>query len=166
VFSPAKETYVWVPAVDQAYARGLSLWQHRVIRRYAQCHLTARTDVVALAQAKAEIRELVERDFNRKSTRGRKRHARFMENHTGAIHSEPPQNQAALTVLPDGALLSRSGMHSSLGVHPAPDTPTAHLDMFTDDEILPVFEAALDLPPPLAPTPASANGAATEEADD
>ena len=80
-----KETYIWVPAVDQAYATGLSLWQHRVIRRYAQCQLNARTDMVALAQAKAEIRALVDRDFNRKSTRGRKRHARFMEDHTRRV---------------------------------------------------------------------------------
>src|SRR5207244_2429495 len=53
----------------------------------------ARTDIVALAQAKAEIRALVERDFNRKSTRGRKRHARFLEDHTagspsGAVGAE------------------------------------------------------------------------------
>ncbi len=73
-----------VPAVDQEYANGLSLWQHKVIRRYAQRLLHARTDIVALARAKAEIRALVERDFNRKSTRGRKRHARFMEDHACA----------------------------------------------------------------------------------
>jgi putative transposase len=78
-FDPLKKTYIRVSAVNQVYASGLSLWQHRVIRRYAQRQLNARTDIVALAQAKAEIRALVERDFNRKSTRGRKRYARFME---------------------------------------------------------------------------------------
>ena len=77
-----KEIYIRVPAVDQGYAKGLSFWQNKVIRRYAQRQLDARTDIVALAQAKAEIRALVERDFNRKSTRGRKRHARFMEDHS------------------------------------------------------------------------------------
>jgi hypothetical protein len=49
---------------------------------HPQRELNARTDIVALAQAKADIRALVERDFNRKSTRGRKRHARFLEDHT------------------------------------------------------------------------------------
>ena len=87
VLDPHKETYIRVPALDQAYANGLSLWQHKVIRRYAQRQLNARTDIVALAQAKAEIRAFVERDFNRKSTRGRKRHARFMENHTPQLRS-------------------------------------------------------------------------------
>ena len=167
VFNPAKETYLWAPAVDQAYAQGLSLWQHRVIRRYAQCQMNARADVVALAQAKAEIRALVERDFNRKSTRGRKRHARFMENHTRAIPSEGAESQAALTGPPDGELLSHLGMEQPAEVHPPPDTPTGQLDVFADDEILPVFEAALDLPHPLAPTQGSANEASTrEEADD
>ena len=73
--------------MNQAYAKGLSSWQSKVIRRYAQRHLDARTDMVALAQAKAEIRALVERDFNRKSTRGRKRHARFMEDHIAGTTS-------------------------------------------------------------------------------
>jgi hypothetical protein len=46
-------------------------WIRRMRRdSYAQRQLNARTDIVALAQAKAEIRALVERDFNRKSTPG------------------------------------------------------------------------------------------------
>ena len=154
VFNPAKENYVWVPAVDQAYATGLSLWQHRVIRRYAQCQLNERTDVVALAQAKAEIRALVERDFNRKSTRGRKRHARFMENHATPMPLDRPPNQAAPTEPADGELPRHSGKPQPPEVYPTSDGPAGQLDVFTDDEILPVFEAALDLPRPLAPTPA------------
>ena len=35
VFDRLKATYIYVPAADQAYARRLSLWQHKVIRRYA-----------------------------------------------------------------------------------------------------------------------------------
>ena len=167
VFNPAKGNYVWVPAVDQAYATGLSLWQHRVIRRYAQCQLNERTDVVALGQAKEEIRALVERDFNRKSTPGRKRHARFMEDHAKALTSERSTTQAALTGRQDGDLLSRSGMHRLPEVPPVLDAPAGQRDVFNDDGILPVFEAALDLPRPLAPTPASVKGtSATEKADD
>ena len=91
VLDPRNGAYVRVPAVDQAYAKGLSLWQHKVIRRYAQRRLNARTDIVALAHAKAEIRALVERDFNRKSTHGRKRHARFLGSY--------PKSVAALAAL-------------------------------------------------------------------
>jgi len=147
VFDPLNETYFRVPAVNERYANGLSLWQHRVIRRYAQRQLNIRTNIVALAQAKAEIRALVERDFSRKSTRGRKRHARFMENHASSPPIDQTTNQPTL--------------------HFVPDTPHGQLDVFADDEILPVFEAALDLPRPLAPTPASVKaGSATEKADD
>ena len=167
VFDPLKEPYICVSAVDQAYARGLSLWQHKVIRRYAQCQLNARTDAVALAQAKAEIRALVERDFNRKSTRGRKRHARFMENHARTLPLDRPGNQAAPTGSRDGELLSYSGVHQPPEVHPEPDAPAGQLDVFTDDEILPVFEAALDLPRPLVTVAVPAKGTpTTEESDD
>jgi putative transposase len=167
VFNPVKENYVWVPAVDQAYATGLSLWQHRVIRRYAQCQLNERADVVALAQAKAEIRALVERDFNRKSTRGRKRHARFMENHATPMSLDRPPNQSAPTEPVDGELPRHSGKPQPPEVYPTSDGPAGQLDVFTDDEILPVFEAALDLPRPLAPTPAFVSAASTtEEAND
>src|SRR5271157_2692677 len=58
VLDPLNGAYIRIPAVDQTYAKGLSLWQNKVIRRYAKCQLNARTDMVALAQAKAEIRAL------------------------------------------------------------------------------------------------------------
>jgi putative transposase len=49
VLDSQKEVYIRVPAVNEAYAKGLSLWQNRVIRRYAQRQLNARTDIVAFA---------------------------------------------------------------------------------------------------------------------
>jgi hypothetical protein len=155
VFDPQKATYVRVPAVDQDYTRGLSLWQHRVIRGYAQRRLNARTDLVALAQAKAEIRALVEHDFNRKSSRGRKRQARFMEDHTKATLSEriPP----ALSVSPGDGVAGVRGPQRQLPepeqnqpgspeVPPTSDPNSTRVEAFTDVEDLPVFEAALDLP--------------------
>ena len=45
--------------MNQAYAKGLSFWQNKVIRRYAHRQLDARTDIVALAQAKAETKPLL-----------------------------------------------------------------------------------------------------------
>ena len=115
-----KKTYIRVLAVDQAYAKGISLWQHRVVRRYSRHRLNGRTDLVALATARAEIRALVDRDLNRKSPRGRKRHARFMEG--SSAHGVPER-----VVLPE---------------NPSP----SQIDGFSDDQVLPVFEANLDLP--------------------
>jgi putative transposase len=157
VLDPLKASYVRVSAVDQGYARGLSLWQHRVIRRYAQRWLNAHTDLVALAQAKAEIRALVERDFNRKSTRGRKRQARFMEDHTKAMPIESLANPPALSASPGAGVTGVPGAQrqpteaeqnqpASPKVSPTSDPLTSRVEAFTDDETLPVFEAALDLP--------------------
>ncbi len=128
VLDPQNGAYIRVPAVDQAYAKGLSRWQNKVIRHYVRRELDDRTDLVALAQAKAEIRALVDRDLNLKSTRGRKRHARFLENHGEASSSNAAENP------------------------PACDPPMVHVDNFADDPTLPVFEAGLGLPgPPPAP---------------
>ena len=162
VLDPQKGAYVRVPALDQAYAKGISLWQHKVIRRYAQRQLNARTDILALAHAKAEIRALVERDFNRKSTHGRKRHARFLEDHTSgpalavAARPVPEGNPDDSEVLSVFAVRTGEGEQMPADASPAP--PEARFDAFTDDEVLPVFEANLDLPH----MPAGAAGEAPE----
>lgn len=153
VLDPQKGTYIHVAAADQGYAKSLSFWQNKVIRRYAQRQLDARTDIIALAQAKAEIRALVERDFNRKSTRGRKRHARFMEDHTAGTTSDVV---SAEIVNDDTADRGETQSHPAddTGEHPkppaevdpAPERPPARCEAFVDDEILSVFEADLDRP--------------------
>jgi putative transposase len=148
VFDPLKGTYIRVPAVDQEYAHGLSLWQHKVIRRYAQRQLNARTDIVALAQAKAEIRELVERDFNRKSTRGRKRHARFMGDHACATVPRAAVPYQGALGGPETHLAGHSaqGRQTEAATNLRPH-PTIHeTEAFVDDDVVPVFEANLDLP--------------------
>ena len=143
VLDPEKGAYIPVLAIDQAYAKRLSLWQHKVIRRYAQRQVSARTDIVALARAKAEIRALVERDFNRKATHGRKRHARFLEDHTGSpapaisVHPTSAVNTSyAICIVEDPPVEAKPDL---------PPEPT-HVDTLSDDEVLPVFEANLDLP--------------------
>ena len=120
VIDPQKGTYIFVPAVDQAYAKGLSLWQNRVIRRYCRTQLKGRTDPVALAEAKATIRALVDRDLNRKSLHTRKRHARFVERQP----TESPVGSVADLEL----------------------SSPLFVPLFSDDHALPVFEADLDLP--------------------
>ena len=153
VLDPQKRAYVCVPAVNQAYAKGLSFWQNKVIRRYAHRQLDARTDIVALAQAKAEIRALVERDFNRKSTRGRKRHARFLEDHpagttAGAVSTEIVSGDARdpRETQPHPAEDTGEPPKPPAELGPPPEPPPARRVDFADDEILPIFEAALDLP--------------------
>ena len=150
VLDPRSGAYVRVPALDPAYAKGLSLWQHKVIRRYAQRQLNARTDIVALAQAKAEIRALVERDFNRKSNHNRKRHARFLHDHTTvpSVAVEPAHNENAdvCKMLPVPVMPAETCQGMSAKTILAPNPAAATADVFVDDETLPIFEADLDLP--------------------
>lgn len=144
MLDPQKGTYFPVLAVNQNYTKGLSLWQHRVIRRFAQRQLNDRIDLLALAQAKADIRALVERDFNRKSTRGRKRHARFLEvhskplGHVSVAGTDPNRDQNAVS--PEAA--PDTGLEPHQQAEAAPMTETSS----TSEEILPLFESGLDLP--------------------
>lgn len=51
--------YIPVPAVDQEYTKGLSLWQHEVIKRYVSKKADEYVDIVDLCEAKASIKEEV-----------------------------------------------------------------------------------------------------------
>ncbi len=144
VLDPHKGGYIQVPALNQTYANRLSLWQHKVIRRYARERLNARTDILALAQAKAEIRALIDRDFHLKSTRGRKRHARFL--------SEPIPHSSTRAGLDNPKLEFTTQKQERAS---ADDCCGIWSGLSQDDEILPVFEANFDLPHPPSPSAGS-----------
>jgi putative transposase len=65
--------YVAVPALNQEYAEGLSLWQHKFIKKYVREVLRRSVDVVALCLAKERIQRIVEREWlstKKTTTRG------------------------------------------------------------------------------------------------
>jgi putative transposase len=64
--------WVRVPALHQEYARGLSLWKHRVIQGQARVERGRAVNVEALAEAKGRIQTVVEEEF-RRTRRGRRR---------------------------------------------------------------------------------------------
>jgi putative transposase len=73
-----------VPAVDQTYTQGLSLWKHRIIRQYVLREQGA-VDIVALAAAKQTIQQIVAEEFRMtRKGRGRKTAARLLD------HGMPP----------------------------------------------------------------------------
>lgn len=98
VIHPVNGTQIKVPALNQPYAKGLSLWQHKVCKRFAKTHLS-RTDIEGLAQAKALIRELIERDFGKKKIKSRSKATRFLNSNdattTQAIPPVGPINRDA-----------------------------------------------------------------------
>ncbi len=76
VFDPFDERYIKVPALDQEYTRGLSLWKHRVIRNFA-LREQDKPNLEALGQAKRRIREIVEASKERKRLSTRAKIARW-----------------------------------------------------------------------------------------
>jgi len=77
--------WLHVPAVDQGYASGLSLWAHRVIRARV-LRERGSVDMGALAAAKAQIGEIVAQEYARtRRRRQRKTGARFL----GRERTEP-----------------------------------------------------------------------------
>jgi hypothetical protein len=93
VSDPINGRWLRVPAADQSYTQGLSLWKHRIIHKFVLAE-KGEVDIEALAEAKAHMRRIVEEEFvlTRKK-RGRKLAARFLN-----IDATPPPPPAAPTI--------------------------------------------------------------------
>lgn len=76
IYDPFEQRYIEVPALDQEYTEGLSLWKHHIIRRVARAEFDS-VDLVALGLAKRKIQEIVEAGRQRKRTSTRARVARW-----------------------------------------------------------------------------------------
>ena len=78
--------YIPVPAINQEYTKGLSLWQHDIIKRYAQQQVDGYVNIVDLSLAKQKIQEIVDRDWQliKKSGR-RQRMARWNKHGEGLV---------------------------------------------------------------------------------
>ncbi|MGB3188136.1 MAG: Mu transposase C-terminal domain-containing protein [Limnoraphis sp.] len=83
VFDPEGQNYVPIPAVSQDYTQGLSLWQHKAIKKYA-AQETEKVDLVALSIAKKKIQKIVEQEWNN-SKRHRTRTQMARWNQVGLI---------------------------------------------------------------------------------
>lgn len=78
VSDPDSLKFFPIPAENQQYTKGLSLWQHKVIQRYARKAVDGKVDVVALCRAKEKIIKIIERDWLKIAQSGPKsRMARF-----------------------------------------------------------------------------------------
>jgi putative transposase len=79
VYDPFTGTWAPIPAEDQEYTKNLTLWQHRVNKKYVLEQLKRRVDIVGLAQAKAEIGEIVELSWSTtKKTQTRVKLAKYI----------------------------------------------------------------------------------------
>src|SRR5260370_1194030 len=79
VYDEKHDKYLPVPAIDQDYTKGLTLYQHTVISRYVRTELKRKVNIVSLARAKQEVQEIVQREWtaSKSKNKTRKRLARY-----------------------------------------------------------------------------------------
>ena len=88
VLDPQTREYIAVPAVNQLYTQGLSLYQHRIICKYASEHgfiqNGSKPDVIALALAKEQIQDIVQEAITKtKAAKTSKQVIRYLGNGRG-----------------------------------------------------------------------------------
>lgn len=88
--------YIEVPALNQEYANGLTLWLHEVCRSYAKKHFK-RADVYSYALAKTEIREIVENELKFKRAKSNSRVARHNDTNQQAATKTAKKKAATQT---------------------------------------------------------------------
>lgn len=96
VLNDVTRQYFKVPALDQEYANGLSMYQHKCIIRFHKKYISAQIDPLALAQTRKTINDIVLREMKtmkRFKSTGNARIARFSK--VGEDNSVPA------TLIPD-----------------------------------------------------------------
>jgi putative transposase len=75
VFDPRFRDYISVDSDNQAYAKGLSLWQNTIIEKYAKTRLAGRVDRESIVRAKVELAAFFESAWRRNQKIGSRRTA-------------------------------------------------------------------------------------------
>ena len=99
VHDKRENRYLPVPAVDQVYTKGLTLWQHMVIRNYQRKVPELLVDQNGLATARLRLEQIVEQEMKaNKLLSGSEKIARFlnfgMSNYAELIEWEEEEGQS------------------------------------------------------------------------
>jgi len=132
VYDPFDGRYIEVPALDQEYTRGLSLWKHRIICR-AALEASDSVDLVALGRAKRKIQEIVDAGKSRKRLRTRSRIARWETGGKPTREMEPEGENASPSEI----------LAPTVQDPPTETSPLADIDLDLDEE---GWEISYDLP--------------------
>jgi putative transposase len=85
--------YIPVPALDRTYTKDLSLYQHRIIKKYLRDYLRSQVDSSTLLAGKARIQEIVAQEFKlTKLVRSRSKIARYEQQSSTTIQRQKLQN--------------------------------------------------------------------------
>jgi len=66
VYNPKDDSYMSIKAEDQEYTKGLSQWQHAVIRRYRRKEVKRRRSPYSLNSARRKIQAIVNREWGKR----------------------------------------------------------------------------------------------------
>lgn len=100
VFDKQQGEYFPVPALDQDYTSGLTMWQHQVIRNFARKQVQTYVDRDSLCRAKAYLQEVIDREIlTNKKIAGSEKMARYLSvgqpNYVEFIHEDIDTNATA-----------------------------------------------------------------------
>jgi putative transposase len=126
VQDPADKCYIEVPATNQDYTRGLTLWSHQINLKYCKKYLDGVTDEVALSRAQVEIWQMF---FE--ASRVSKEVARYLEDHSNPNSTGPLIAHARVEQM----LREVAGHNDSKSIEsqPAPAAPTQKVaDLYVD----------------------------------
>lgn len=104
IYDKQKDKYITVPAMDQEYTKGLSLWQHRVIQSHAARDAKGRVKEGGLREAKKMIQEIVDAEIAKRGKASSKSKVARWENTRQPDYSSSPSAppQGAATKERDG----------------------------------------------------------------
>ena len=103
VLPPGHEPPIRAHSLATEYARGLSEWQHKVIRRYA-ARESGRSDSQGWVEAKRQIAELIDRELMHRKSKSRKRIARYQgDGSSRPAPSSPTHSPSTAAGHPDAA---------------------------------------------------------------
>ncbi len=104
VYNPLDGQYILAPALNQEYTRDLSLWKHRVIRRFVLSQQDT-VDLAALGRAKRAIQDIVDQARSRKRTSTRAHIARWDSSGQPASLADRQATPLSLPLQPAGEQL-------------------------------------------------------------
>lgn len=106
---PVDGHYVAVPALNQEYAQGLSLWQHKLYRKYAKNRIGLDNEK-GWMRASRDIHEIVlaEGGFKKTNARLRAKRGRLIEDQKRTQHIVEQYQEAEADLIPDAVMVSLS----------------------------------------------------------
>lgn len=141
VVAPDQKTLLKVPALDQAYAAGLTSWQHAVCKRYRRRLQEDDNRQIGLLDAKQRIKELIRRDVLAGSrTKTRVKQQRFQEE---VLSARVTPSSAAVDAADDTSLRlnDASSLPAPIRERSSPGRPMSALDSGgVDEDAVPDFD--------------------------